>query len=335
MKSRVSTFIAGSHFSKEITFLMLMAIVWLLARPALAAGDSDVASGLSPLCYFALIIIVLLIAVLAYLLLQNQRLKANFQAGQGSSPVADCSEESHRLARQALVGQMAGGIAHDLNNILSGLVSYPELLLMQLPADSSLRKPIGVIHESGLRAAVSVSDLLTASRDIAAYRNANAVNALALESLQSQDWEQLCKLYPGIRVETKLTDKDTKTLCSSVHLGKCIINLVQNAAESLAGEGRIELTTDVRSVAEAESARLEISSGEYLLLSVSDDGAPISEADLAHLFEPFYTKKQMGRNGSGIGLAVVKAVAEDHGGTVRVVSSETGNCFTMYLPMVQ
>ncbi len=335
MKSCVTAIIAGSHFTRELTFVILMTIVWLLARPALAAGEAVGSSGPSSLCYVALIVIVVLLGALSCLYFLYQRLKANCQAGLQSAPESVSAEDSHRLARQALVGQMAGGIAHDLNNILSGLVSYPELLLMQLSPESTLRKPIGVIHESGLRAAVSVSDLLTASRDIAAYRNLNAVNALALESLQSQDWEQLCKLYPGIRVETRLTDKDTKILCSSVHLGKCIINLIQNAAESLAGEGQIELATEICSVAEAEAERLGIACGEYLLLSVSDSGAPISEEDLAHLFEPFYTKKQMGRSGSGIGLTVVNAVAEDHGGTVDVVSTGTGNRFTMYLPVVQ
>ena len=231
------------------------------------------------------------------------------------------------------VGQMAGGVAHDLNNVLSGLVSYPELLLLQLPEDSPLRKSISVIHESGMRAASSVADLLTLSRDVTKTSSMNSLNSLVLEALQSPEWLQLKKNYPQLKVDTDLTSAVTDILCSPTHIAKCIANLIAFSADTVAGDGQLTIKTEVAEHGGDQDIPPALSAGRYLVLSLTDNGPGLEEEHLPHLFEPFYVRKQMGRNESGIGLTLIDYTMIDHAGAVQVDSQPGRTCFRLFFPL--
>ena len=243
-------------------------------------------------------------------------------------------EKLHRAEKMEAIGLMASGIAHDLNNILSGIISYPELLLMRLPEDSKLRQPITLIKESGLRAAAVVADLLTVARDAAKVRVFTDINTLILEYLQSPEAVNLQKIKPDIVITTSLSPNLPKVCCSPTHVNKCIMNLVMNATEAFSTFGEIKVSSSVLSLPNDSLPEVILPSGDYVVVTVEDNGSGISAEDLIHIFEPFYTKKKMGHSGTGIGLTVVWNCMEDHGGVVRVKSDKgKGTTFTLLFPL--
>lgn len=239
-----------------------------------------------------------------------------------------------RAEKMQAIGLMAGGVAHDLNNILSGIISYPELLLLQLPEDSNLRKPLLAIHESGKRAATVVADLLTVARGAAAAREVHDLNRMVREYLDSPECVKLKVLYPHISRQENLDAKEPFISCSPVHIKKCLMNLVTNAAEAIGDQGMIRVATSNRYLVPEEEAEQGLPEGEYVVLTVEDNGPGISETDLEHIFEPFYTRKMMGRSGTGLGLTVVWNTVQDHGGRVKVERSGGGTVFQLYFPVV-
>jgi len=240
-------------------------------------------------------------------------------------------EQLQRSKKMEAIGLMAGGVAHDLNNILSGIIGYPELLLQKLPEQSDLRKPLSAILESGQRAATVVADLLTVARGAATIRKNQDLKNLVEEYIQSPEYQNQQKLYPGVRHQVQLNTESSVISCSPVHIKKCIMNLMLNAAEAIADVGTISIFIERASIDLSANPEVE----EYVVLSVCDTGTGISEADLKHVFEPFYTKKMMGRSGTGLGLAVVWNTMEDHKGKVSVTSSKKGSCFKLYFPVSQ
>ncbi len=237
-----------------------------------------------------------------------------------------------RSQKMESLGLMAGGVAHDLNNILSGIVSYPDLMLMDLPDDSPLRKPIETIKESGQKAADVVSDLLTIARGIASSKEVVGLNTLVEEYFDSAEHKNLQSTHPSIKFKTDLNPELLNINCSVIHIKKSLMNLVTNAAEASAGAGMVTISTRNRYVDEPLKGYENVHQGEYAVMSVSDDGSGISADDLQRIFEPFYTKKVMGRSGTGLGLAVVWNTMQDHSGYVDVRSDEKGTAFALYFP---
>ncbi len=239
-----------------------------------------------------------------------------------------------RAEKMEALGTLAGGVAHDLNNILSGIVGYPDLLLMQLPpGDSALREPVQTIKESGLKAAAIVQDLLTlARRGVAASRILN-LNGIVAEYLRSPEFDKLQTYYPGARVETRLSPELMNVSGSPVHLVKTVMNLVTNAAEAMPLGGVISIGTGNVYVDRPIRGYDEIREGDYVVLTIADAGVGIAPEDREKIFEPFYTKKAMGRSGTGLGMAVVWGTVKDHNGYIDVESArDTGTRFTIYLP---
>ncbi len=234
------------------------------------------------------------------------------------------------------VGTLAGGVAHDLNNILSGIVSYPELLLMDLPDDSPLREPIETIQASGQKAATIVQDLLTLARRGVSIKEVVNLNAIVTAFLDSPECGKIKEFHPGIRFETDFQPDLLNIAGSPFHLSKTIMNLVSNAAEAMPAAGVVTLATCSVYLDRALSAYEMIPEGEYAVLEVSDAGAGISPEDLHRIFEPFYTKKTMGRSGTGLGMAVVWGTMKDLGGYIDVRSTPgRGTQFRLYFPVTR
>jgi PAS domain S-box-containing protein len=249
-------------------------------------------------------------------------------------------EELHaqlqRAQKMEAIGTLAGGVAHDLNNILSGIVSYPELLLMDLEADSPLRKPILTIQKSGEKAAAIVQDLLTlARRGVEATEVVN-LNEIVTDYLMSPEHEKLELNHPNVIVEKYLDEDLLNILGSPVHLSKTVMNLVSNSAEAMSQGGNIIITTENRHVDTVKFGYDDINEGDYATLTVSDSGIGISPEDIERIFEPFYTKKIMGRSGTGLGMAVVWGTVKDHQGYIDITSTEgKGTEVNLYFPITR
>ncbi len=251
---------------------------------------------------------------------------------QAAETLRESEEKLARSKKMESLGLLAGGVAHDLNNVLSGIVSYPELLLLDLPPDSKLRKPIETIQESGKRAVDIVQDLLTVARGVAMPRQPLNINDLVETYLHSPEFDHIKWHSPDVAVRTDLAADLLNISGSPVHIGKAVMNLVSNAVESIDGRGRVTLSTTNRYLDRPLRGYDDVAVGEYVVLSVSDDGLGISPDDLKRIFEPFYTKKVMGRSGTGLGLAVVWNILMDHKGYIDVLTSVKGTTFELYFP---
>ena len=241
-------------------------------------------------------------------------------------------EKLRQAQKMEAIGLMAGGVAHDLNNILSGVINYPELLLMKLPEESTLRKPLKAIQQSGQRAAAVVDDLLTVARGVASPKITANLNTLISEYLDSLEYKKLKSLYANVKWSTELNPQLENISCSAVHIKKCIMNLTMNAAEAIGDAGSIVLSTRNQFVDEATAIKHDFKTADYIVFGITDTGPGISEEDIDHIFEPFYTKKIMGKSGTGLGLAVVWNTVQDHNGGVLVNSSSKGTTFELYFP---
>ena len=243
---------------------------------------------------------------------------------------AAVQEQLTRAQKMEAIGTLASGVAHDLNNILSGIVSYPDLLLLNLPEDSPMRKPILTIQKSGLKAAAIVQDLLTLARRGVGTSEPVDFEALIDTYLNSPVHQNLLAYHPNVRVELE-TDPNVATIMGSpVHLDKTLMNLVSNAAEAMPEGGVITIGLTPCYIDRPLPGYDAVQEGDYVLLTVSDTGMGIAHEDKQRIFEPFYTKKKMGRSGTGLGMAVVWGTVMDHDGYIDV-ESETGRGTTFYL----
>jgi len=240
-------------------------------------------------------------------------------------------ERLSRAEKMESLGLLAGGVAHDLNNVLGIVVGYAELLLDSVDEKSPLRKDLKTIFDGGQKAAAIVEDLLTLARRGVVGKKVLNLNRLITNFKESPQWSKLLTYHPQIQIKTELDPDLLNISASSVHLEKTLYNLVSNAGEAMTKGGTITIKTSNQYVDKPISGYDNIYEGDYVVLSVSDEGDGISETDLKRIFEPFYTKKIMGRSGTGLGLSVVWGTVKDHHGYIDVQSEEgRGTTFTLY-----
>lgn len=245
-------------------------------------------------------------------------------------------ERLRRAEKMEALGTLAGGVAHDLNNVLGIVVGYSELLLDDLGESSPARsKALGIL-KGGQRAAAIVQDLLTLARRGVPARKVVNLNSIVMESRNSPELVRILSSCPNLEMKMDL-DPGLLNVCGSpIHLEKSFMNLVSNAVEAMPSGGVITVRTGNEYLDKPISGYDEVREGDYVVLSVSDTGEGISPADLKRIFEPFYTKKIMGRSGSGLGLAVVWGTVKDHLGYINVESEEgKGTTFTLYFPVTR
>ncbi|MCF8066955.1 MAG: PAS domain-containing protein [Desulfobacterales bacterium] len=232
-----------------------------------------------------------------------------------------------------IIGTLAGGVAHDLNNILSGIIGYPGLLLMKLPETSPLRKYVLAIEKSGEKAATIVHDLLTLARRGLPITEVVNLNQTIFDCLESPEHEKVVSYYPEVQIETNFETGLLNIHGSPAHLSETIMNLISNAAEAMQDGGKISISTENRYMDRRYEDYKDIKEGDYVVVTISDTGTGISEEDVKKIFEPFYTKKKLGRSGTGLGMAVVRGTIKDHNGYIDVQSKEgAGTTFILYFP---
>ncbi len=249
-------------------------------------------------------------------------------------------EIKRRAEAMESLGALAGGVAHDLNNILGPLVGYPELLLMKLPEDSPLREDILQIKQAASRAADEVQDLLTLSRRAHYLMSPLNINTMIKNLINCPEFNKLKEESSEIRLEVNPSDNLLPVKGSENHLSKALMNLVINAYDAMPEGGTLKISTRnlyVEKVEEEKGPALEMDKGEYIEIVVEDNGAGIPDEFIHKIFEPFFSKKKLGRrSGSGLGLAVVNGVISDHHGYITVKSRiNEGTSFRILLPAIR
>jgi PAS domain S-box-containing protein len=254
--------------------------------------------------------------------------------------IREAQEEKRKLEIQLQnaqklesLGTLAGGVAHDLNNILSGIVSYPELLLMDLAPDSPMQGPLRAIKESGEKAAEIVQDLLTLARRGVAAKKILNLNQIIGDFLASPEYRNLVSQNSRITVDTRLEADSLNMAGSALHISKTLMNLVANAVDAMPSGGEMTLATTNRYIDQPYHGFETIPEGEYTVLEISDQGIGMPPSDVERIFEPFYTKKSMGRSGTGLGMSVVWGTVKDHDGYFDIHTEEgSGTTFVLYFP---
>ena len=239
-----------------------------------------------------------------------------------------------RAERMEALGLLAGGVAHDLNNVIGISIGYSEMLLDDLEPDSPLREHVESIMQATERASAIVQDMLTMARRNVAVNKVLNLNAVIRGFLDSPELSSLLAQHPGVEIQTGLSPDLLNIKGSAIHLTKTVMNLMSNAAEAIPDCGVINITTKNIHLDRPVKGYDSFKEGDYAIVSVSDTGEGISTENLPRIFEPFYTKKVMGKSGTGLGLAVVWGAVKDHDGYIDVESSpERGTTFSLYFPV--
>lgn len=244
-------------------------------------------------------------------------------------------EELQQAHKMESIGHLAGGIAHDFNNILASILGYAELSASELRAEGAkdrIEQYLGEVENAALRGRDLVRQLLTFSRPgKAAEESVNIGDAVqeALGILRST-------LPATIALETELGEEPLHTRASPSQMHQLLMNLVINARDAIpeVGRVRVELRRSQSSGSVCASCGKHFD-GTYGVISVSDNGCGIPPEDLARIFEPFYTSKELGK-GSGMGLAVVHGTLHAMGGHLTVESTVgNGTVIRVYLPLIE
>jgi len=239
------------------------------------------------------------------------------------------SRQFQQAQKMEAVGQLAGGVAHDFNNMLSVILGYAELALEQVDPSSSLHHELQQIHDAGKRSANVTRQLLAFAR-----KQNVAPEVLDLNETVEDMLKMLRRL---VGEDIKLTWTSETDLWSvkidPSQVDQILANLCVNARDAITGVGQIIVETNNCSVdAEYCDAHSGFKPGEYVKISVSDNGCGMDKLTLGHIFEPFFTTKAVGE-GTGLGLASVYGAVKQNGGFENVYSEPgQGTTFTIYLP---
>ena len=248
----------------------------------------------------------------------------------------ELEERLQRAEKMEALGTLAGGVAHDLNNVLGIVVGYSEMLIGEMDESSPLKSDLQKIMDGGTRAAAIVQDLLTLARRGVQTRKTVNLNQTIMDCRKTPEFEKLLSLAPPVQLRLNLGVDLLNIMGSPVHLSKTLLNLASNAVEAMPNGGTLTIATGNQYVDRPIRGYDQICNGDYVVLSVSDTGQGIQANDMTRIFEPFYTKKVMGRSGTGLGLAVVWGTVKDHRGYIDVESKEgEGSTFTLYFPVTR
>ncbi len=242
-------------------------------------------------------------------------------------------EENIRQSQKIeAIGRLAGGIAHDFNNLLSVINSYTDLLKLKIEESSPLASYVQQISSAGLRGADLVSKLMTFSR-----REDSNPTALDPAEVIREFKNILERLIPeNIEVQITFGEKVESILAEQGQLEQMLINLCLNARDAISGNGKISIDIDKVDINQAQAMVGDhIKPGNYIRISVEDNGCGMEEKTLSRIFEPFYTTKDVGE-GTGLGLSSTYGILKQLGAYITVTSTPgKGTRFDMYFQSVQ
>jgi len=245
----------------------------------------------------------------------------------------ELQEKLKRAEKMESLGILAGGVAHDLNNMLGPLVGYSDLILEKLGPDHGLSSMIQRIGKSARNAADIIQDLLTLARRGKYAMLPTDLNEVVRAYLDSVGYLKIKADNPDVHLKLQL-DESIKSLCGSfTHLQKVVMNLVVNAYDAMPDGGELTIETSQEYVEELISGHVKPTPGNYILLRLRDHGLGIESEDIDKIFEPYYSKKKMGDAGSGLGLSVVYGIVKDHNGYYDIFTEVgRGTEFVLYFP---
>lgn len=230
------------------------------------------------------------------------------------------------------IGTLAGGIAHDLNNILFPIVGHSEILLEDVPADMPYRDNINEIFTSALRAKDLVAQILTFSRQESRELKLMRIQPVLTEVLKLIR----ASFSTAIDIEMQIQEDCGAIKADPTQIHQIIMNLATNAYHAMEGTGG-EITIALKEVelGSYDIISPDIGAGTYACLSITDTGTGIDKAHAEKIFDPFFTTKELGK-GTGMGLSVVYGIVQSLGGAIRFYSeSGKGTSFQVYLPVVK
>jgi signal transduction histidine kinase len=239
-------------------------------------------------------------------------------------------EQLRQSQKLEAIGRLAGGVAHDFNNILMSIMGSADLLLMELGSDEPARNEANEIKQSVERGAGVTRQLLAFGR-----RQATRARLIALGDVVNGMDTMLRRLIgPEIEFDIWCGNEPVRVMADSGQLQQVVMNLVINARDAMPEGGRLTVRVDALDVDEAAAVTLtEGHPGRFARLSVSDTGHGISEQTRARLFEPFFTTKGQGK-GTGLGLSIVYGIVKQSGGYIGVTSDVgRGATFSIFLPL--
>jgi len=235
-----------------------------------------------------------------------------------------------RTQRLQTIGTLAGGVAHNFNNLLTPIVGFADMALRQLEPDNQVRPNIEQILQAASRAKDLVREILTFSRGGEEQRSLSQLHLVFKEALGLIR----ASVPPNIEIRENLDECGGTVFCDASQMHQVLMNLCTNAFDAMRESGGIlEVSLDSIEVDHHLSwLRLNLNEGHYARLTVSDTGCGMDRATMEHIFEPFFTTKEAGE-GVGLGLSVLHGIVLAHGGGVTVYSEpEKGTTFRIYLP---
>jgi PAS domain S-box-containing protein len=241
-------------------------------------------------------------------------------------------EQLRQSQKLEAIGRLAGGVAHDFNNILMSIMGAADLLLMEVPADDPARGEAIEIKQSVVRGADLTRQLLAFSR-----RQATRTQRFDLGAVVTGMNTMLQRLIgPEIEFEILSDTRPVSIVADRAQMEQVVMNLVINARDAMPRGGRLTIRVDEVELGRAAAIALtEGHEGRYGRLSVTDTGTGMDEPTRARLFEPFFTTKEQGK-GTGLGLSIVYGIVKQSGGYINVVSEpDCGAAFYIYLPLAE
>jgi len=237
----------------------------------------------------------------------------------------EAQRQVYQSQKLAAVGQLAAGVAHEINNPLTGVLTYSSFLLKRVAGQSEFKEDLEVIVRETIRCREIVKGLLDFARQSPPEKHAVEVNEIAARAVRIVQ-NQLAEHH--VELEQQLRAGLPRILADANQIQQVLVNLLLNANDAIsAGGGRIVVTTDFGTNGHSASAR-----GRMLEIKVSDTGSGISPENLQKIFDPFFSTK--GPKGTGLGLAVAWGIIEKHNGRIEVESQAgQGTTFRVLLPL--
>ncbi len=245
----------------------------------------------------------------------------------------ELEEQLRQSQKMEVIGQLAGGVAHDFNNMLQGILGAAEILSSHLSQSSKDLEHVRLIRNAAARSADLTQKLLAFSRKAAMRKEPVDMNDTIFEVAH-----MLARtLDKKIKLETSLCDGPAFVMGDKAMLHNVLLNLGVNARDAMPDGGRIVFSSErqVLDASFAGSDGMAAKPGDYLKIRVSDCGCGIPERNLSRIFEPFFTTKPTGQ-GTGLGLSVVYGAVKEHGGLIKVSSElKKGTAFAIFLPLAE